>query len=68
MSDEVKETTEEKGTSMYVHQIEFDTLKEVLVKVTNANKVFTYSMPKRADSYANSGFELINTLNDYIDG
>ena len=68
MSDEVKETNEEKGTSMYVHQVEFETLKEVLAKVTNANKVFTYSMPKKAESYADSGFELINTLNDYIDG
>lgn len=68
MSEEVKETTEEKGTSMYVHQVEFETLKEILAKVTNANKVFTYSMPKKAESYANSGFELINTLNDYIDG
>ena len=68
MSDEVKETIEEKGTSMYVHQVEFETLKEVLAKVTNANKVFTYSMPKKAESYADSGFELINTLNDYIDG
>jgi hypothetical protein len=68
MSEEVKETTEEKGTSMYVHQVEYPTLLAILHKVTDVNKVFTYSMPKKAESYATSGFDLITTLNDYIDG
>jgi hypothetical protein len=68
MSDEVKESVEEKGTSMYVHQVEYPTLLAILAKVTDVNKVFTYSMPQKAESYATSGFDLITTLNDYIDG
>lgn len=65
MSDEVKE---EKGTSMYVHQVEYETLLALLERVTDVNKVYTYNMPNKAEKYASSGFELINTLNEYIGG
>ena len=65
MSEEIKE---EKGTSMYVHQIEFETLLALLERVTDVNKVYTYNMPNKAEKYASSGFELINTLNEYIGG
>ena len=68
MSDEVKETTEEKGTSMYVHQIDFETLLMVLRNTTDVNKLFVYNMPNKAEKYKDSGFELINTLNEYIGG
>jgi hypothetical protein len=68
MSDEVKETREEKGTSMYVHQIDYATFLQVVGNVTNVNKMFVYSMPNKASSYADDGFNLINTLNGYIGG
>ncbi len=66
MSKEEKDVimeSNDKGTSMYVHQVEYNTLLEILGKVTDVNKVFTYSMPNKAESYASSGFELINVLN-----
>ena len=59
---------EQQGTTMYVHQVNFQTLCQILSNVTDVNRVFTYSMPNKAQSYAQSGFELINTLNQYIDG
>lgn len=71
MSDEeVKNQVqvESQGTTMYVHQVNFQTLCQILSNVTDVNRVFTYSMPNKAQSYAQSGFELINTLNQYIDG
>lgn len=71
MSKEEKDVimeSNDKSTSMYVHQVEYNTLLEILGKVTDVNKVFTYSMPNKAESYASSGFELINVLNEYIDG
>lgn len=68
MSDEVKETVKEKGTSMYVHQIDFETLLQVVSKVTDVNKMFIYNMPNKAEKYNEDTFELINILNDYIGG
>lgn len=72
MSEEIidvtEEVTEEKGTSMYVHQVDFETLKKVLHNTTDVNKLFIYNMPNKAEKYADSGVELINTLNDYIGG
>lgn len=69
MSEEVKENkVEEKGTSMYVHQIDFDTFCKVIQNVTNVNKMFIYNMPNKASSYADDGFNLINVLNEYIGG
>lgn len=68
MSDEVKETTEEKGASMYVHQIDYDTLLQVVSKVTDVNKMFIYNMPNKAEKYNDDTFALINLLNDYIGG
>lgn len=68
MSEEVKETVQEKGTSMYVHQVKYDTFRAILGKVTDVNKVFTYTMPNKAQNYANDGFGLISTLNQYING
>lgn len=69
MSEEVKENTvEEKGTSMYVHQVDYETLCKVLSTVTDVNKMFTYNMPNKASKYAEDSFELINTLNEYIGG
>lgn len=64
MSDEVKDMT----NSMYVHQIDYDTFLKVVANVTNVNKMFVYNMPNKASSYADDGFSLINTLNDYIGG
>lgn len=68
MSEEVKDTVEEKGTSMYVHQIDFETLLQVVSKVTDVNKMFIYNMPNKAEKYNEDTFELINILNDYIGG
>lgn len=69
MSDEeVKDATEEKVTSMYVHQIDFDTLLQVMGKVTDVNKMFIYNMPNKAEKYNDDTFALINLLNDYIGG
>lgn len=68
MSEEVKETVEDKGTAMYVHQIDYATFLQVVANVTNVNKMFVYSMPNKASSYAADGFNLINTLNGYIGG
>lgn len=67
MSDEAK-TEENKGLAMYVHQVQYKTLLSILEKVTDVNKTFVYTMPSKAQKYASSGFELINTLNEYIDG
>jgi hypothetical protein len=66
MSNE--EVKEEKGTAMYVHQIDYKTFLQVVANVTNVNKMFVYSMPNKASSYAEDGFNLINTLNGYIGG
>lgn len=68
MSKEAKETVEEKGASMYVHQIDFDTLLQVVSKVTDVNKMFIYNMPNKAEKYNDDTFALINLLNDYIGG
>lgn len=64
MSEEIKNTT----NSMYVHQIEYETFLKIVANVTNVNKMFIYNMPNKASSYASDGFNLINTLNEYIGG
>lgn len=68
MSEEVKETVEEvKGIPMYVHQVDWDVILKILSNVTDVNRVYTYSMPNKAESYASNGFEMINVINSYID-
>ena len=66
MSDEVKET-EDKGVAMYVHQVDWDVILKILSNVTDVNRVYTYSMPNKAESYAANGFDMINVINSYID-
>jgi hypothetical protein len=66
MSEEVKET-EDKGVPMYVHQVDWDVILKILSSVTDVNRVYTYSMPNKAESYASNGFEMINVINSYID-
>lgn len=68
MSDIEIENKQDNGTSMYVHQVEFQTLLSILQRVTNVNKLFTYTMPNKAEKYAGDGFDLISTLNNFIDG
>lgn len=68
MSEEVKETIEEtKGIPMYVHQVDWDVILKILSNVTDVNRLHTYSMPNKAESYAANGFEMINVINGYID-
>lgn len=65
MSDEVvKEETKE----LYVHQIGYDVLLQLLANVTDVNKLCTYNMPNKAEKYADNSFDLINILNEYIGG
>ena len=66
MSDEVKETREEKNSvSMYVHNVEWDVVVNILKEANNANKMFTFNMPKRAASYVGNGFELLDVINTF---
>lgn len=69
MSDEVidVETKEERGIPMYVHQVDWDVILKILSGVTDVNRIHTYSMPNKAESYAGNGFEMINVINSYID-
>lgn len=60
--------SEEKENSMYVHQVDYETFLKVISNVTDVNKMFVYSMPNKASSYADDSFKLINTLNEYIGG
>ena len=64
MSDEV---VKEENTTMYVHQIDFETLRSILSKANQVNRLYTFNMPNKAISYSNSGFELVQLLNSYID-
>lgn len=50
---------------MYVHEIDWDTLCDILTDVNNVNKLFSYNMPKKAETYANDGFSLVNEINAY---
>jgi hypothetical protein len=69
MSEEVvKEETNDKSVQMFVHQIDFGTLKNVLSKVTDVSLLFTYNMPNKAVSYIDNGFELIKKLEEYTNG
>lgn len=69
MSDEVvKEETNDKGVQMFVHQIDFETLKAVLSKVTDVSLMFTYNMPNKAASYISDCFGLIKQLEEYTTG
>ena len=68
MSEEVKDTVEGvKGIPMYVHQVDWDVILKILSNVTDVNRLYTYSMPNKAESYASNGFEMINVINSYID-
>ena len=62
--------SEEENTAneMFVHQIDYETLKGILKNVTDVNMVITYNMPNKADSYKDDGFSLIKTLDSYING
>lgn len=68
MSDEVVKEEMNENVMMYVHQIGFDVLKNVLKKVTNVSLTFTYNMPNKVCSYKNSGFDLIRQLDEYANG
>lgn len=61
--EETKEMTSD--MMMYVHQIDYTTLKSVLEKVTDVHLSFVYNMPKKATSYKNDGFTLIKELDHY---
>lgn len=50
---------------MYVHEVEWDILCDILSNVNNVNKVFTYTMPNKAESYASDGFNLVEEINRY---
>ena len=63
MSEEENTTNE-----MFVHQIDYETLKGILKNVTDVNMMITYNMPNKADSYKDDGFSLIKTLDSYING
>lgn len=64
MSEKVKEET--KGIPMYVHQVDYDVILKILSNVTEVNRLYTYSMPNKAEKYADNGFDMINTINGYI--
>ena len=65
MSDEVVKEEIDKNLMMYVHQINYNTLLEVLSKVTDVHVSFVYTMPKKAVSYKEDGFSLIKELDYY---
>lgn len=50
---------------MYVHKVEWDIMCRILSSVNNVNKLFTYTMPNKAESYANDGFALVEEINRY---
>lgn len=50
---------------MYVHKVEWDVLCGILSNVNNVNKLFTYTMPNKAESYSNDGFKLVEEINRY---
>lgn len=51
--------------SMYVHQVDWDVIKEIIAKATVVNKLFTYTMPKKAESYAADGFNMLEEINKF---
>lgn len=59
---------EDNTNEMYVHQIDYETLKSVLKNVTDVNMLVTYSMPNKAETYKDDGFALVKTLDSYING
>lgn len=50
---------------MYIHEVEWEVLCDILTNVNNVNKVFTYTMPNKAESYSSDGFKLIQEINRY---
>lgn len=66
MSEEVKDKEQiSENLMMYVHQINYQTLLNVLEKVTDVHMSFVYTMPKKAISYKDDGFSLIKELDLY---
>lgn len=63
MSDEAK--TEEVH-QMYVQQIDWDTFKSLIDRVTNVNRLYMYNMPNKAESYISDIVNLIKTLDTYL--
>lgn len=61
-----EEKTGEKKT-MYVHQVDYEVILNILKRVTDVSRVFIYNMPNKASKYANDGFELITMLNSFMD-
>lgn len=50
---------------MYVHEVEWEIICDILSRVNNVNKLFTYTMPNKAESYASEGFGIIQKINEY---
>lgn len=63
MDNEKREETN--GTSMYVHNIEWDVVRNILKSANNVNKVFTFNMPRKATTYIHDGFALLEEINSY---
>lgn len=57
------ENVKEEG--MFVHQVEWDVIEQLISNANNVNKLFTYTMPKKAESYAKDGFKLLEEINKY---
>ena len=63
MSEKVKEET--KGIPMYVHQVDYDVILNILSNVTEVNRLYTYSMPNKAEKYADNGFDMIKVYHNH---
>ena len=70
MSEEVKDTnnTEQIQHEMYVQQVDWETFKNVIERVTNVNRIYMYNMPNKAEKYKEDIVNLIKTLDEYLSG
>ena len=70
MSEEVKDTnnTEEIQHEMYVQQVDWETFKNIIERVTNVNRIYMYNMPNKAEKYKEDIVGLIKTLDEYLSG
>lgn len=53
---------------MYVQQVDWETFKNVIERVTNVNRIYMYNMPNKAEKYKEDIVNLIKTLDEYLSG
>lgn len=66
--EEFKNGNEEVQHQMYVQQVDWETFKPLVSRVTNVNRLYMYNMPNKAERYASDVVSLIQTLDEYLSG